>query len=503
MKNRVVKSVHPMIAGRRLCALLVSVSMVSFLAGCGGSKSSGGGGGGGGGLTGGGGNSFTYGTWTWVDGSNVAGEDGVYGTLGTAAASNIPGARYVATSWADSSGNFWLFGGEGYDSVGTSGGEAFLNDLWKYNPSANEWTWVGGSDIAGQSGTYGTLGTASVGNIPGAREAPGTWTDSSGNVWLFGGAGYDSVGTEGRLNDLWKYSPSTGEWTWVGGSSVADPSGTYGTLGTAAAGNIPGGRNHPVTWTDASGNFWLFGGIGYDSQGTVNYLNDLWKFSPGTGEWTWVSGSNTGGQDGTYGTEGTAAAGNVPGSRNVAMGWIDGSGNLWLFGGVGYDSVGSGNGDVYLNDLWKYSPTSGEWTWVGGAKIGDALGTYGTEGTAATDNIPGARWGGSTWVDSSGDFWLFGGLAVEDESGDADDFNDLWKYSPTSDEWAWMGGSDTGGARATYGTLGTGAAANLPGGRERCVSWVDSSGNVWIFGGYGVDSKDEENALNDLWKFEP
>ena len=36
------------------------------------------------------------------------------------------------------------------------------------------------------------------------------------------------------------------------------------------------------------------------------------------------------------------------------MSWIDASGNLWLFGGDGYDSVGTQ--DEYLNDLWKYQP---------------------------------------------------------------------------------------------------------------------------------------------------
>ena len=37
-----------------------------------------------------------------------------------------------------------------------------------------------------------------------------TWIDSSGNLWLFGGYGYDSTGQLGYLNDLWQYDPSTG-----------------------------------------------------------------------------------------------------------------------------------------------------------------------------------------------------------------------------------------------------------------------------------------------------
>lgn len=67
--------------------------------------------------------------------------------------------------------------------------------------------------------------------------------------------------------------------------------------------------------------------------------------------WTWVSGSDTANQYGVYGTEGIASSSNVPGARDGAVSWIDGSGNFWLFGGQGYDSTG--NWDV-LNDLWRY-----------------------------------------------------------------------------------------------------------------------------------------------------
>jgi hypothetical protein len=34
--------------------------------------------------------------------------------------------------------------------------------------------------------------------------------------------------------------------------------------------------------------------------------------------------------------------------------WTDAAGNLWLFGGVGADSVSVGGG--YLNALWVYQP---------------------------------------------------------------------------------------------------------------------------------------------------
>jgi hypothetical protein len=57
------------------------------------------------------------------------------------------------------------------------------------------------------SGVYGTLGSFSLSNVPGERESSASWIDASGNLWLFGGAGDDSVGEYGYLNDLWEYKP--------------------------------------------------------------------------------------------------------------------------------------------------------------------------------------------------------------------------------------------------------------------------------------------------------
>ena len=123
----------------------------------------------------------------------------------------------------------------------------------------------------GQPGVYGTLGTPAATNIPGGRGGPASWTDSSGNLWLFGGVGFDANGDSGWLNDLWEFNPSTNEWAWMGGSSTipscasegsCGQSGVYGTLGTPTAGNVPGGRYSASSWTDSSGHPWLLGGVG-------------------------------------------------------------------------------------------------------------------------------------------------------------------------------------------------------------------------------------------------
>jgi N-acetylneuraminic acid mutarotase len=486
------------------------------------------------------------GEWAWMGGNNTvppySGQPGVYGTLGTASPSNVPGGRQQSLNWIDASGNAWLFGGYGYDSTGVGfGGQ--LNDIWKFDPKlgANgEWTWMGGSNItpasttfgaAGQPGVYGTQGTASPANVPGGREQMAHWIDASGNIWVFGGEGIDANGLTGELNDVWKFDPklgANGEWTWMGGYNQVQPNfggqpGTYGTLGTPTSANIPGGRYGSVSWIDKSGNFWLFGGNGIDSTGTLGDLNDLWEYTPSatgdTGQWTWMGGNTTvgsnGAQSGVYGTLGTPASTNIPGGRDAAVSWIDAAGNFWLFGGIGADSNGT---QGYLNDLWKYTPGSngstGEWTWMGGSSTvpqaySGQPGVYGSLGTPASINIPGGRFSAVSWIDASGNLWLFSGQGY-DSIAIGGYLNDLWKYTPGANEgmgqWTWMGGSNTvgrgGGQIGVYGTLGV-TSSNIPGGRFGAGSWIDGSGNLWLFGGDGYDSTGNQGDLNDLWEYKP
>ena len=428
--------------------------------------------------------------WTWVAGSNDVNGRGVYGTLGTAAASNTPGARRQPVAWTDAAGNFWLFGG---NSVGNFG---LLNDLWEYAPAAGQWIWQGGSASVGAPAAYGSQGVPAAGNDPGAREGAAEWSDAAGDLWLFGG---DSLaGTNWQeFNDLWRYDPPTGLWTWIGGSGTSGDAGSYGAQGVPATTNLPPARTDAISWVDSAGVFWLFGGAQLNSNG--NYLavfNDLWNFNPSTGLWTWVGGSDTPNATGVYGTQGIAAAGNVPGARLGGVVWMDASGNVWLFGGLALGQ--SGLAQEY-NDLWEYSPTSGLWTWVGGSDGPNAAGIYGAERAGAAGNGPGARVSAVAWKDQAGNFWLFGGYGYAQVG--LGNLNDLWEYNLGSGEWIWIGGSSSAAAPGIYGTQGIPSSSNFPGAREQAVGWADSSGNFWLFGGFGFDSTGVEDDLNDLWRF--
>jgi len=424
--------------------------------------------------------------WTWVSGSALVDQPGSYGQQGSASSTNVPPGRFGALSWTDSSGNLWLYGGTAAPS---GSGPLILGDFWKF--SDGQWTWISGSNAINQSAVYGTLGVPAPGNNPGARSDAATWTDNSGNLWLFGGL-------EAGANDLWRYS--NGEWTWMGGpqrTTSVNP-GVYGTKGVAAASNLPSGRVSAVTWTDPSGNFWLFGGWGLDSRGFVGDLNDLWKYS--NGQWTWVSGSNLSEQLSVYGTLGVPAPSNVPSGREGSTGWVDGSGNLWIFGGL---STSAGGPFVdQLNDLWRFS--NGQWTWMSGSNQPNQQGVFGTQGTPSAANAPGARSGAAAWVDSSGNFWLFSGYSAT-ASNHSNEPNDLWKYS--NGQWTWVGGSP-GITYGTYGTAGTASPTNVPGSRNWSAVWTDHSSRFWLFGGRGYGNGKASNgavfgSLNDLWMYQP
>ena len=434
---------------------------------------------------GGGGGEIDHDIWTWISGGNTVDQNGTYGTQGVAAGTNVPGGRVNSIGWIDSTENLWVFGGDGQDSAGSSG---YLNDLWSYD-GAN-WTWISGSNTVDQSGTYGTLGVAHSDNIPGARNASVSWIDSSNNLWLFGGNGYDSAGYGDKLNDLWKYDGTN--WTWMSGSNVIDQSGNYGTKGTPAGTNVPGARWYSLSWTDSSGDFWLFGGQGYDSTGTYGELNDLWRFD-GT-DWTWIAGTNAADQNGTYGTLGVADGANVPGGRYRAIGCIDSSDDLWVFGGWGWDSAGA---EQRMNDLWKFDGTN--WTWISGSKTVGQSGTYGTKRTPDGSNVPGSRQSGASWIDSSDNLWLFGGYG-KDSAGSTGRLNDLWTFDGTN--WTWISGGNTVNQSGIYGTQGDADISNIPGSRNGIIGWKDSSDDFWVFGGQGYDAAGSLGSLNDLWRYE-
>ncbi len=430
----------------------------------------------------------------WISGSKNTAKYGVYGTKGVPNVASFPGARSGSVSWTDKDGNLWLFGGGGYAESGFSGS---LNDLWRFNITLKEWTWMSGAKTIDQNGVYGTKGVSHIANYPGSRWGSVSWTDTDGNLWLFGGYGYDGSGSYGILNDLWRFNITSKEWAWMSGNKTDDEYGVYGAMRDPDIANYPGARYSSVSWTDTDGNLWLFGGYGRAGSGSWGRLNDLWRFNITSKEWAWMSGNNILNQIGVSGTKGVPDMANYPGARYSSVSWTDKNGSLWLFGGYGYaESISVGR----LNDLWRFNITSNEWAWMSGSNFPIQIGVYGTKGVPDMANFPGSRTSSVSWMDIDGNLWLFGGGGY-DGSGSYGVLNDLWRFNITSKEWAWMSGSKKTDEYGVYGAMRVPNCANYPGARGSSVSWTDTDGIFWLFGGYGYAQKGAEDYLNDLWRF--
>jgi N-acetylneuraminic acid mutarotase len=373
---------------------------------------------------------------------------------------------------------------------------ACLLSLQISNSHAQGFIWAKGSNTINASGIYGNVGVVNSGNNPGARYGASSWKDANGNFWLFGGNGYDALGNQGRLNDLWKYDVVNNTWTWINGTNIIAQVGIYGIQGVSSNTVKPGSRSNAMSWFDNSGNVYLFGGFGYDAFANLGNLNDLWKYNPVTNQWTWIKGSNSCFQAGNYGTMGTAANSNMPGARNDGTVWKDNSGNLWLFGGLGITSNTATT--VSLNDLWKYDVAANQWTWISGTNLSNQNGTYGSIGVPSATTMPGGRFGASAWMDASGNLLLFGGSGFDASSLTSGFLNDLWKYDLTNNQWVWLKGNNTKNQNGVYGSPGIPATTNLPGSRADAMTWQDTYGNYWLSAGNGYSALNQ-GSLNDVW----
>lgn len=287
------------------------------------------------------------------------------------------------------------------------------------------------------------------------------------------------------------YTPSfaqAGMWTWMKGSDDFYESGVFGTKGVSNLLNTPPSLYGGVPWTDQQGNFWMFGGLG------SSVYNTMWRFDPGTNEWTWIHGPSSSDGMPEYGTLGIPSPDNIPGARAYGcLYWIDSNNDLWLYGGYGLDN--NGNYGV-LADLWKYSIADNEWTWMAGSKNIGVSPVYGTIQQPAPANTPGSRWETTaSWIDADDNLWLFGGW-------DSNSFprGDLWKFDISAAQWVWMSGSTNIFTPPVWGTKGIADPSNQPGARSCYAAFKDTDGNFWMFGGVKYTLSE---FLNDMWKFDP
>ena len=407
--------------------------------------------------------------WTWLTGGNTPNLLPNY--------VDDPGGRQKCSMWAGHDGILYLFGGDNFDS------NFIFGDLWSFDTLTTQWTWIAGSSSPNSPGIYGVIGESQQGNQPGSRKDAASWVDSQGNLWLFGGVGYGVTSELGRLNDLWKYDPVVGLWTWISGSNQVNIYGNYGETGVPSNTNVPGTRGESAHWI-SNDELYLFGGNG---QGDVSngYLKDLWKYSISENQWVHLGGGGIADVAPNYGELNASSSTNHPGTRVGSCNWISSDGTkLYLFGGAG----GAWGG--VLNDLWQYDLSTNNWTWIGGTSTTGDLGSTGELGVPSINNRPAGRLQAVSFAQNNY-LWLFGGYTNYY-------INDLWRYNITTGEWTWMGGEVNGGDLGAYLEQGPSSLPNYPSNKEGAQGCVSDNGKFWLFGGTGSVG----GVMNDLWKLE-
>jgi hypothetical protein len=411
------------------------------------------------------------GQWQWIKGATQFNAIGTYGTQGIPDPLNQPPGFYENAEWTDKNGNFWIYGGlNPMDNY---------NDMWKYDPVTNEWTWMNGTHTFWAPGSYGVQGVPSPTNHPpslcfGAL----SWTDTVGDLWMFGG--YNN----GVYSDLWKYEISTNEWTWMKGPGIVNINGVPGIPTIPNTANNPWPRCETAAAWTVNNNLWMFGG-----QLQSWSANDLWRYDINTNTWTWMKGSIALGDSGSQSPVGVEDPANNPCSRYVYAHWKDFNGCFWIFGGR-YITAAA---DQTLGDLWKYKPSTNNWIYMGGDNLlTNQTPAFGTQCVWQNTNWPKNRLENrAVWTDKNGNFWMYGGWNTDT----LEYYSDLWKYSPSLNEWAWINGSQNPNASAS-GQPGAFNATNTPGSRQGAVGFRYND-SLYIFGGYD----NAAHAYCSVWKF--
>jgi gliding motility-associated-like protein len=424
------------------------------------------------------------GSWVWMKGSNFTNQLGQYGTQGVASASNSPCNRYQNAFWRDLDGNLWIFGGQ----YKTGGNTFYLNDLWKYDITINQWTWMKGPQFTSNpNGDYGILGVSASSNLPCARgNGILCWTDNYGKFWLYGGET-----SAGVLGDLWQYNLSNNEWTWINGSQSLNTPAVFGTQQVANSSNTPGSRKQTQScWVDNLNNLWFHGGNKLNNQN--KFYDDLWKYNITNNQWTWMKGTIGQNFAGTYGVKGVEAANNLPPGRWAYSKWKDKFGNLYNFGGL----TSLGIGTVRLNDVWKYNGFTNNWTWISGSNSPDHPGTYGPYCVADSFKYPPSRYENQSAqpFNCTDIFWTFGGRNTAGSF-----YNDLWLFNTINSKWSLISGNTTPNSNGNYGIQGISSPSNMISARAGCSMWNDNENNIWVFGGQNMSG----DFLSDLWKYTP
>lgn len=117
-----------------------------------------------------------------------------------------------------------------------------------------------------------------------------------------------------------------------------------------------------------------------------------------------------------------------------------------------------------MNDLWKFDGAN--WTWVGGSDTSASIGgVHGSRGVPGASNYPGWHSSAASWIDNSGNMFLFG-------------FGEVWRFDGSL--WTWEGGASN--EAPFWVQIAVPDLLNTPGSRNFAAWWV-ANNTFYGFGG--------------------
>jgi len=376
-------------------------------------------------------------------------------------------------------GETYLFGG-----TNVSSGD-YSSTLYKFN--GQNFAFESSSGLNNYAFQYAN--SAMISFPGGLNRAAWTYDEQSQSLYLYGGDSYDP----GYHSNLWKYQ--NGDWVWLTGSGASSyTSAVHGTQGVSSANNTPGSRMDAVMWMGSGDTLWLFGGYGYDENGSVGRLSDLYCYVEG--EWTWMKGSKFKDDLGSFGTQGQAAASNNPPGLSGMKVWTNPQGEAYIFGGI---SAASSN--AYYNTIWKFNGTN--WIWIKGDNTFGSSATYGTKGIPAAGNNPGGSFNFTLAGDANG-FYTYGGEIYYSHRSTPHFSNQLWYFDASTEEWTFLFGSTLGASNVpTYDVETKNSNLVNPGYNRGGASWV-ANGKFYLSSGliYTGISSHYYTPSNNLWEWD-
>lgn len=321
---------------------------------------------------------------------------------------HYPEPRFDGTTWYCDQG-LWLFGGQ--CSIDDP---AQLSDLWRFDLSALEWTAIP-PNLRDASASY---------NTPSGRLGAAHWIERSELV-MYGGAV-----DHNPSSDLWRFD--TQRCRWINVECAKQP-----------GESTPGVRSSAVAWDDGVSHAWLFGGIAESSPGCRGIFGDLWRYSFDAGSWRLEATGNN-------------ASRSLPSPRTRASYCVS-SKSCWVFGGFDRSSPR----ETGLSDLWSFDRITGEAKQWWDADLDSGSG-------------PSPRSGAVLFADQADNLYVFGGQQRQSRQN----LDDLWKFELSSRNWSQLACSHPS-----------------PTPRTESCSWVDGTGNLWMFGGYETSASE----LGELW----